>query len=120
MLRETKGARRYNDTVTLMRSDASVDEYGHMKLSDPVKVLVCHAYVRQMSLAKTMMTFQQANVVGLDIELRATKDKFNLIEWRGHMVHFPGIEDVDGRGMKIRIQGYYQADKPEAYGGDTA
>ena len=56
MLRETKGARRYNDTVTLMRSDASVDEYGHMKLSDPVKVLVCHAYVRQMSLAKTMMT----------------------------------------------------------------
>lgn len=56
MLRQPTGARRYNDRITLMRADAVVDDYGHPSVSEPVMVMECHAYVRQMSAAKTMMT----------------------------------------------------------------
>lgn len=113
MLREPQGARRYNDTVTLMLETATVDEFGHASVSAPEKVLECRAYVRQMSAAKAMMTFQQADVVGLDIELRHVSLPFNLIGWRGHMVHFAQPEDVGNRGRTMRIAGYYQKDDPQ-------
>lgn len=118
MLRQSTGARRYNDRITLMYSESVVDSYGHMSVKEPVKVLDCYAYVRQMSATKTMMTFQQADIVGLDIEFRYTREPFNMIVWRGHDVHFSAPEDVDNRGRIMRIQGYYQADNPAGHGRD--
>lgn len=114
MLRQPTGARRYNDMITLMRADSVVDGYGHMSVGEPVKVMDCHAYVRQMSSTKTMMTFQQADVVGLEIEFRYVSKPFTHIVWRGHRVYFPSVEDVDNRGRVMRIQGYYQKDNPNS------
>lgn len=116
MLRQSTGARRYNDMITLMRADSVTDDYGHMSVGEPAKVMDCHAYVRQMSSTKTMMTFQQADVVGLEIEFRHVTRPFTLIEWRGHKVYFPSVEDVDNRGRVMRIQGYYQKDNPNPVG----
>lgn len=112
MLRETKGARRYNERITLTQAVAVVDEYGHPSFADSFDVLTVYAYVRQMSASKTMMTFQQANAVGLDIELRNPHVAFNGLRYRGHEVHFAQPEDVDGRGRILRISGWYQTDNP--------
>lgn len=112
MLRDPKGARRYNDTITLTMAQVSRDDFGHAALSEPVDVLTCRAYVRQMSATKTMMTFQQADAIGLDIELRRPAVEFNGIRWRGHEVHFAQPQDVDNRGRIIRIAGWYQQDDP--------
>ena len=63
-------ARTYNQKITLTWSEAVVDEFGHASLSEPVVVGEVYARVEQMSAVKTMATFQQMDVVGLDIELR--------------------------------------------------
>lgn len=110
-LRQTYGARRYNEPVTLTYAEAVTDDFGHQSLSEPVDVLEVWAYVRQMSATKTMMTFQQADAVGLDIEFRRPAVGFNGLRWRGHEVFFSQPEDVDGRGRILRIAGYYQTDK---------
>ena len=118
MLREPKGARCYNDRITLLRSEAVVDEYGHASVSSPQKVMDCFAQVRQMSAAKTMMTFQQADVIGVELEFRYTDRPFNLIVWRGHRIHFSLPENVGNRYVALRVTGYYQIDEPEFdYGG---
>lgn len=117
MLRTPTGARRYNDRITLMRADAVVDEFGHASVSAPVTVMDCMASVRRMSSTKTMMTFQQADVIGLEIEMRHVPEPFNLIKWRGHEVHFSSPEDVGNRGRILRIEGYYQVDNPEVGNG---
>lgn len=111
-LRQGKGARRFYEKITLTQAECVTDEFGHASLSAPVAVLEVYAYVRQMSANKTMMTFQQADVVGLDIEIRKPAVSFNGLIWRGHEVHFPQPEDVDGRGRIIRISGWYQSDNP--------
>ena len=111
MLRQTKGARRYNEKITLTRAEAVRDEYGHASFAEPVDVLEVYAYVRQMSASKTMMTFQQADVVGLDIEFRTPSVVFNAIRYRGHDVHFAQPEELD-RGRRLHIAGYYQIDDP--------
>lgn len=111
-LRESYGARRYNERITLTRAETVRDEYGHASLSEPVKVMDVYAFVRQMSAAKTMMTFQQADAVGLEIEFRRPQAEFNGIRYRGHEVQFSHPEDVDGRGRIIRIAGWYQIDNP--------
>lgn len=111
-LRESKGSRRYNERITLTWSQAVRDDYGHVSLSEPTDVLDVYAYVRQMSANKTMMTFQQADAVGLDIELRRPAVMFNGLRYRGKDVHFSQPEDVDGRGRIIRISGWYQTDNP--------
>lgn len=116
MLRQPTGARRYNDRITLMRADAAVDDYGHPSVSEPVKVMDCYAHVRQMSATKTMMTFQQADVIGLEIEFRYTDRPFNVIEWRGYRVHFSAPENVENRNMALRVTGYYQIDNPATNG----
>jgi hypothetical protein len=66
-----------------------------------------------MSASKTMMTFQQADAVGLEIELRNPHVPFNGLRYRGHEVHFAQPEDVDGRGRILRISGWYQTDNPD-------
>lgn len=111
-LRDTYGARRYNERISLTLAEVVTDEYGHQSLSEPVDVLDVYAYVRQMSANKTMMTFQQADAVGLEIELRTPHVIFNGLRYRGHEVHFAQPEDVDGRGRYIRISGWYQIDNP--------
>jgi hypothetical protein len=112
MLGQAKGARRYNERVMLTQADAVEGEYGHPSFAKPVDVLEVFAYVRQMSASKTMMTFQQADAVGLEIELRNPHVAFNGIRYRGHDVHFAQPEDVDGRGRILRISGWYQTDNP--------
>ena len=112
MLREPKGARRFNDVVMLTKRTSTVDEFGQANVGEPEDVLEVYAKVIQMSATKTMLTFQQADVVGLDIELRNPGVTFNGLRWRGHDVHFPTPEDVDNRGRYLRISGWYQIDNP--------
>lgn len=115
MLRNAKGARRYNDRVTLTWTEASEDEFGHAQFKEPVKVLEVWAEVRQMSATKTMLTFQQADVVGVDVEFRQPdpeRYKFNGILWRGHAIHFPTPEVLDNRWRIVRVSGWYQIDNP--------
>lgn len=112
MLRTSKGARRYNDLITLTRTIAVRDELGHPQIGEPQDVLSVYAEVRQMSATKTMLTFQQADIVGVDIEMREPSIAFDGIRWRGHRIHFPTPESVDNRGRILRIAGWYQADNP--------
>lgn len=110
MMREGKGARRYNTLVTLTYSEKVEDEYGKAALGEDTDVLEVYAYVRQMSATKTMMTFQQADVVGLEIELREPNVAFNGLRYEGHDVHFSEPEPME-RGRILRIQGWYQVDR---------
>jgi hypothetical protein len=114
MLRQPQNARRYNERIVLTYAEVVVDDYGHASLAEAVPVLEIYAYVRQMSASKSMMTFQQANAVGLDIELRNPHIQFNGLRYRGHDVFFAQPEDVDGRGRILRLSGWNQTDNPHA------
>lgn len=111
-LRNPRGARRYNDRIRLTWSDAVVDRFAHAEVSDPVSVLEVPAEVRQMSSTKTMLTFQQADIIGVDIEFRLPAARFNGIIWRGHTIHFPLPEILNNRGRIVRVSGWYQIDDP--------
>ena len=110
MMREGKGARRYNTLVTLTYSEKMEDEYGHASYSDPVDMADVYVSVSRMSATKTLMTFQQADVVGLEIELREPNVAFNGLRYEGHDVHFSEPEPME-RGRILRIQGWYQVDR---------
>lgn len=110
-LRETHNARRYNERITLTWAQSVEDDYGHASISAPVDVLDVYAYVRQMSASKALMTFQMADVIGIEVELRAPAVQFNGLRYRGHDIHFAQPEDVDGRGRILRISGWYQTDR---------
>lgn len=110
MLREANGARRYNTLVTLTYSEKVVDEYGHASYDEPMDMAEVYASVVRMSATKTMMTFQQADVVGLEIELREPNVAFNGLRYDGHDVHFSEPEPME-RGRILRIQGWYQIDR---------
>jgi hypothetical protein len=69
-----------------------------------------YASVVRMSATKTTMTFQQADVVGLEIELREPNVAFNGLRYDGHDVHFSEPEPME-RGRILRIQGWYQIDR---------
>ena len=107
----TYGARRYNTLITLTWADAVVDDYGHASFDKPVDVMDAYASVSQMSASKSMLTFQQADVVGVEIELRNPAKAFNGIRWNGHDVHFSQPLELE-RGRILRITGYYQQDNP--------
>lgn len=112
-LRKPRGARRYNDRIQLTRTEATADAFGHASFGNPTVVKTLYAEVRQMSSTKTMLTFQQADVVGVDIEFRLPADvTFNGIIWRGHAIHFPTPEVLDNRGRIVRVSGWYQVDNP--------
>lgn len=112
MLIQVHQTRRCNALVTLTRTTPVVDDYGHANIGEPVKVMDVYAEVRQMSATKTMMTFQQADVVGVDVWLRKPEAEFDGIIWRGNVIHFPTAEDVDNRGRWLHIAGWYQTDNP--------
>lgn len=109
-VRDSQGARRYNTHIVLTYSERVVDEFGHASYTDAADVAEVYAAVSRMSATKTMMTFQQADVVGLDIELRAPGVEFNGIRYGGHDVHFAEPEPVE-RGRLLRISGWYQEDR---------
>lgn len=109
-MRNGKGARRYSTLVTLTYSEAIVDEYGHKSYADAVDVADVYASVSRMSASKTLMTFQQADVVGLEIELREPNVAFNGLRYDGHDVHFSEPEPME-RGRILRITGWYQVDR---------
>ena len=110
MLRESKGARRYNTLVTLTYAEKVTDEFGHKSYDDPVDIADVYASVVRMSASKTMMTFQQADVIGLEIELREPNVAFNGLRYDGHDVHFAEPEPIE-RGRILRISGWYQVDR---------
>lgn len=109
-LRESQGARRYNTPIVLTRSERVVDEFGHASYTEPEKVASVYASVVRMSAVKTVMTFQQADVVGLEIELRSPGVEFNGIRYNGHDVHFSEPMPQD-RGRILRVTGWYQEDR---------
>ena len=110
MLRESRGPRRYNTLVTLTYSDRVMDEYGHASYEDAIDMADVYASVARMSASKTLMTFQQADVVGLEIELREPNVAFNGLRYDGHDVHFSEPESLE-RGRILRISGWYQVDR---------
>ena len=113
MLGRGKGARAYQHRMTLTKSEATVDWAGHASFSAPADVKEVYGAVSQMSSTKTLMTFQQANVIGLDIEFRNPGVEFNGIRYKGHEIHFSQPENADERGRVLKIQGWYQIDAPE-------
>jgi hypothetical protein len=96
--------------VTLTYSEKVVDDYGHASYADAVDIADVYASVSRMSASKTLMTFQQADVVGLEIELREPNVVFNGLRYDGHDVHFSEPEPME-RGRILRIQGWYQVDR---------
>lgn len=104
--------REYKDRVMLTMSECSVSELGHASFSDPVDVLGVWANVEQMSNTKTMLTFQQANVVGLEVTFRNPHREFNGLRWRGHQVSLSYVNMYESRDRIVRVQGYYQIDNP--------
>lgn len=110
MMRNAQGARRFNTLVTLTCSEKVVDDFGHASYADAVDVADVYASVTRMSASKTLMTFQQADVVGLEIELREPHVSFNGLRYEGHDVHFSEPEPME-RGRILRIQGWYQVDR---------
>ena len=114
MLGQGKRTRRFQHRLTLTFSPVVIGELGHAVLGDPVDVKDVYASVTQMSSTQTAMTFQLADVIGLDIEFRAPGVEFNGLRYNGHLVHFASPEVVDERGRYIRIQGWYQIDNPLA------
>ena len=109
-MRQAQGARRYNTLVTLTYSEKVTDEFGHASYGDPIDIADVYVSVEQMSATKTMMTFQQADVIGLEIELREPNVAFNGLRYDGHDVHFSEPEPIE-RGRILRISGWYQVDR---------
>ncbi len=114
MLRQPTNARRLNDRIVLTQSDAAVDDYGHASMGEPRDVATVYAHVRQMSATKTMLTFQQADIIGVEMEFRAVGVAFNGVRWNGHQLHFSQPENVDNRGRFIKLTGWYHIDNPSA------
>jgi hypothetical protein len=108
----TYGTRRYNERIALTYAEAVVDEYGHASFDNPQVVLEVYASVQQMSATKSLMTFQQADAIGLDVEFRNPNVRFNGIRYRGHDVVFSQPQELE-RGRILRISGFYQQDNPQ-------
>ena len=109
-MREAIGARRYNTLITLTYAEKITDDFGHASYDEPMDIADVYASVVRMSASKTMMTFQQADVVGLEIELREPNVAFNGLRYDGHDVHFSEPEPME-RGRILRISGWYQVDR---------
>ena len=115
MLGRGKGTRRFNDVVTLTYATPTRDDLGHATMGEAAAVATIYADVQRMSATRTMMTFEQADVVGLEIEFRDPGEgvTYNGLRWHGHDVNFAAPERLDNRGRIIRIQGWFQQDNPE-------
>lgn len=95
-----------------MYAEQTVDDFGHVSLGEPETVARAYARVSRMSDTKTMMTFQQADAIGVEIEMRWTPVLFNSIRWQGHDIVFSAPENVGERNRVLRITGYYVVKNP--------
>lgn len=111
-----RGARRFSERIVLTRAEVVVDDFGHRSVGDPVDVLTVYADVRQMSAVKSIMTFQQADVVGVDIEFRNPGLEFNGIRWGEREIVFSEPMYLGRLDRNVRVTGYYQVDNPLANG----
>ena len=109
-MREARGARRYNTLVTLTYAEKVTEEFGHASYDDPIDIADVYVSVEQMSATKTMMTFQQADVIGLEIELREPNVVFNGLRYNGHQVNLNVPSSIE-RGRILRLSGWYQVDR---------
>ena len=109
-MRQAQGARRYNTLVTLTYSEKVTDDFGHASYDDPIDIADVYASVEQMSATKTMMTFQQADVIGLEIELREPNVVFNGLRYKSHQVNLNVPSSIE-RGRILRLSGWYQVDR---------
>lgn len=109
-MRQAQGARRYNTLVTLTYSEKVTDDFGHASYDDPIDIADVYVSVEQMSATKTMMTFQQADVIGLEIELREPNVVFNGLRYNGHQVNLNVPSSIE-RGRILRLSGWYQVDR---------
>lgn len=114
MLRQPANARRLNDRIVLTWSEVVVDDFGHASVGETKDVATVYAYVRQMSATKTMLTFQQADIIGVEMEFRTVSVAFNGVRWNGHQLHFSQPENVDNRGRFVKLTGWYHIDNPSA------
>lgn len=112
MLRQTRNARRFNQQITLAKANVTEDDFGHASVDTPAPVLKVYACVRQMSATKTMLTFQQADIIGLDIEFRSVNVEYNCVIWQGHVLHFSQPESIDMRGWLTHLTAWYHVDNP--------
>lgn len=96
----------------LAKSTVTEDDYGHPSVGAPAEVLKVYASVRQMSATKTMLTFQQADIIVLEIEFRTVNVDYNCIIWQGHVLHFSQPEIVDMRGWTTKLTAWYNIDNP--------
>ena len=110
MMREAKGARRYNTLITLTYTEKVTDDFGHASYDAPMDVADVYASVVRMSASKTMMTFQMADVIGLEIELREPNVVFNGLRYKGHQVNLNVPSSIE-RGRILRLSGWYQVDR---------
>lgn len=115
MIDAGRGTRRYRTPIMLTNSVATEGELTHAVVGTATPVAVVYASVTRMSASKTALTFQMADVIGLDIEFRNPHTAWNGITWEGHDIHFAEPEDVDGRGRIIRVSGWYQQDNAETH-----
>ncbi len=114
MIGQGIGSRRYNDTIMLTYSRPTAGTLGHPVMGVTSDVMEVFASVQRMSATKTMMTFEQADAVGLEIEFRNPGDVvYNGIRWNGHNIYFSEPERLDNRGRIVRVQGWYQVDNPK-------
>ena len=109
-MRQAQGARRYNTLVTLTYSEKVTDEFGDASYDAPMDVADVYASVVRMSASKTMMTFQMADVIGLEIELREPNVVFNGLRYKGHQVNLNVPSSIE-RGRILRLSGWYQVDR---------
>ena len=103
-------SRQLTSRIMLTRRTSVEDAFGHQHLSEPVDVLEVYADVKQMSDSKTLLTYQLADVVGVEMWIRATDVSFDGFRWRGHVITVSSVEDVDNRGRWMHITGYYSKD----------
>lgn len=111
MLRQKSSSRRFRELCTLYRSEVTVDEFGHKMQAEPVIAGYAYANIERLSATMTMMAYERADAVGVKVEMRKPSLEFNIIEWRGHRIVLDAFEDIDGRGLVIRANGYYQEDR---------
>lgn len=107
----------FTDSVTLEYARTTNDEFGHKNVSNYTNVVTLDARVEQMSASKSMMVYQQADIVGVDIWFLNPEQEFNTMTWRDaqgtqHRIHFSQPEFADRWGKVLHITGYYQIDNP--------
>lgn len=101
---------QYHERLTLTYAPVRTSDLGAAVVGAVVERTEVWASVRRMSATKAMMTFQQADIVGLDIEMRQHGIMYNGIEWEGRKLNYAAPDTTDPR--RIKIQAYYQADDP--------